>query len=795
MILRVAFVLFFLLSVTSAGAQAPPSRLAAAPTATTVAVRPTPTAIPLPEISREADSTSEKLRAIVVNVSEDPTISSLERDLVKITRELDARILDNSKALTRAMSLETLRDLQSSWDETGKTFSVWSAKLTLRANELENDVVQLQEIEASWKDTSLAARTAGAPAEVLSRIHELLGEVRKTREVVESLRPTVLTLQARVAQQNVRVNEALATLETARQEAVQDLMVRSSKPVWELRSSTSIEDSAAIISSATIESQALALVAYCDRQVGRLILHVALTIVLIVVFRNARNRAQAAAGEGTPLGRAYSVLLTPYANAILLSLLISGWIYPDAPRMLWTFIGISALVPTVAILRRCIEPRWTIVLYALVVFCVADQVRYIAVGQEFFVRALFIGEMLCGLLIVTWFVRSGRLAEIHSKNQKVFNRIMDLVIRSLPVLFLVALLANALGYVPLADLIGNTLLDGMYLWVVLYAFVRVASGFVLSALQSRPLALLRIIKLNGRLIHSYFMRAVRWAAGIFWLAWMLEQLSIRDEAIARAAVILNTELVVGSLRLSLGSVLAFGLTVWAAFLLSRFIRFLLEEEVYARVRLSRGLPYAISTVLHYVILIVGFLMAVAALGFDMTKFTVLAGAFGVGLGFGLQTIINNFFSGLIVLFERPIRVGDVIQMDDMEGVVQRIGIRASFIRTHQGSEVIVPNAKLISDRVTNWTFSNRQRAIEISVNVAYSSDPALVVEILKRAAIEDPRVVREPSPQALFTKFDGDFVTYQLRVFTDRFSEWMQLRSDLGIKIQSLMIERGIKNK
>jgi potassium efflux system protein len=95
----------------------------------------------------------------------------------------------------------------------------------------------------------------------------------------------------------------------------------------------------------------------------------------------------------------------------------------------------------------------------------------------------------------------------------------------------------------------------------------------------------------------------------------------------------------------------------------------------------------------------------------------------------------------------------------------------------------------------NWTFSNRQRAIEIPVNVAYSSDAARVVELLRRAAAEDPRVAKEPAPQALFLKFDADFVTFQLRVFTDKFSEWVQLRSDLGIKVQTLLREAGIKNK
>src|SRR6185295_487823 len=115
-------------------------------------------------------------------------------------------------------------------------------------------------------------------------------------------------------------------------------------------------------------------------------------------------------------------------------------------------------------------------------------------------------------------------------------------------------------------------------------------------------------------------------------------------------------------------------------------RFLLDEDVYPRLFLPRGLPYAFSTVLHYTLLLIGFFTAVGALGYDLSQFTILAGAFGVGLGFGLQNIVNNFVSGIILLFERPLKLGDLIQWGDTEGIVRHIGIRASVVRSVNGSE-------------------------------------------------------------------------------------------------------------
>src|SRR5262249_54012782 len=149
--------------------------------------------------------------------------------------------------------------------------------------------------------------------------------------------------------------------------------------------------------------------------------------------------------------------------------------------------------------------------------------------------------------------------------------------------------------------------------------------------------------------------------------------------------------------------------------LARAVRIVLQEDVLVRVPLKRGVPQAIATAAQYLLLTFGFVLALTAAGFELNRLTLLTGAFGVGIGFGLQNVINNFVSGLILLFERPVQVGDAVQVGNTAGDITRIGIRSSTISTAQGAEVIVPNAKLISDEVTNWTLSNQIRRVEIPV--------------------------------------------------------------------------------
>jgi small-conductance mechanosensitive channel len=225
------------------------------------------------------------------------------------------------------------------------------------------------------------------------------------------------------------------------------------------------------------------------------------------------------------------------------------------------------------------------------------------------------------------------------------------------------------------------------------------------------------------------------------------------------------------------------------------LRFVLEEEVYCRVSLAPGLHYSISKMVNYAVLLLGFFIGIALLGFDLTRLTILVGAFGVGLGFGLQNIINNFVSGLILLFERPIKVGDVVQLAGNEGVVKHIGIRASIVRVANGSELIVPNGSLISETVTNWTFSDRLRRIDLPVAVACPADAREVIELLKGAALQQPRVLKDPPPQALLGCFSGDSMTFEVRIWTDQSEDWSQLRSELALAVRATLANHNIPVK
>ncbi len=230
-----------------------------------------------------------------------------------------------------------------------------------------------------------------------------------------------------------------------------------------------------------------------------------------------------------------------------------------------------------------------------------------------------------------------------------------------------------------------------------------------------------------------------------------------------------------------------------AILVARFIVLVLDEDVYPRVELGRGVSFAISSVIKYGIIVVGFLVAVGAMGIGMDRITILLGAFGVGLGFGLQTIVNNFVSGMILIFERPVQIGDSVEVGSVKGKITRIGIRSSTVRSFEGADITVPNGTMLSDALTNWTMTDRNRRIEITVGVAYGTNPDTVIEALQSALDGQEGLLKEPAPQVVFDGFGDNSLDFLLRAWVSDNDQFVTIRSQIALAVNRELSARGIE--
>jgi potassium efflux system protein len=231
----------------------------------------------------------------------------------------------------------------------------------------------------------------------------------------------------------------------------------------------------------------------------------------------------------------------------------------------------------------------------------------------------------------------------------------------------------------------------------------------------------------------------------------------------------------------------------ATLALARNLPGLLEVSVFRRLRSSAGERYAYTTLVKYAVTLAGAVLALNAVGVGWSNVQWLLAAVGLGLGFGLQEIFANFISGLIILFERPIRVGDTVTVGDISGTVTKIRIRATWITGFDRKELVVPNKEFVTGRLVNWSLSDAVLRVEIPVGVAYGSDTEKVIRVLRVVAEKNENVLEDPKPYVLFRGFGDSSLSFELRAFSPDVAHYINIVHELHMEIDRAFRAEGIE--
>jgi small-conductance mechanosensitive channel len=749
---------------------------------------PPPPTIPVAEVFARAENLIGQLRTIEGRLAPDPEVQAISADLPAWSERVRRGLAETDQILAQGAPLQTLDQLATSWQARRDALAARNAVLARRALQLESDLEVLTAARDLWTRSAKEARARAAPAPVLTRIRDTLRAIEATRRRVEEERARILALQDETAGLQTAMDDLLARIEEARRAQVGRILRRDSPPIWG-RGLRSGFGAAIRRVQEDVDAQLQQAAELRERHLLGIALQTLLFGVLVLLFRAARRRAKAWGEEEPELVPAGQVLEHPYASALLLTLITTYWAYPALPHVLVQLIGAAAIIPALRILLPATSEGLRPALSVAGAFFLMDRLRDATAAAPGLEQLLFLIEMAVGIALMQLMPRPTLQAPEGRPSPP---RRLTWVPRIFLVVFVVALVAAAVGYVQLARTVAGGALTSTYLAMVLHASVRALNGLMAYLLRARGVRDLGIVRARRDLIQRQLVRVLGWLAVAAWVTGVLRAFQLLRPVVALGRGVLAIDLAPGPVVLPVGHVLAFAVTLLSAYLLARLLRAVLEHEVFPRVPLPRGIPYATSTVLTYLVIGSGAVLALGALGLDLNRFTVLAGALGVGIGFGLQNVINNFVSGLILLFERPIQVGDAVQVGDVTGQVQRIGVRSSTIRTPQGADVIVPNAILIQERVTNWTFADRLRRMDLKVGVAYGTDPERVLALLHEVALAHKKVLKAPAPQAIFSGFGESALEFELWAWTARGEEVVTIRSELAIGISRALAEAGI---
>ena len=356
----------------------------------------------------------------------------------------------------------------------------------------------------------------------------------------------------------------------------------------------------------------------------------------------------------------------------------------------------------------------------------------------------------------------------------------------------IALLLNLFGYFALAKLVSNSAVKQFVLAVVLTYMSEIFTDLIYLQLERmksiQSSALVEYENIRHKLKGYLNLGAIAlWFLGFIW------SLSFHDIAVQFFADLFDYPIVIGSLSFTLNAALVFALTLWISVLISNLLSLIFgtTEQQFASTKKSKVGSWMM--LIRVAIISIGFFVAIGAAGIPIDKLAIVFGALSVGIGFGLQNIVANLISGVILAFEKPMQVGDVIEIGTQTGTVKQIGIRSSKISTYDGADIIVPNGDFITQKLTNWTHSNSYRRIELIIGVAYGTSLDKVTDIIDDLLLNTPTVMKYPSHNVMVQEFADSSVNFRILFWTNDFDNWIKLKSDVLKDIYKAFAENEIQ--
>jgi potassium efflux system protein len=526
---------------------------------------------------------------------------------------------------------------------------------------------------------------------------------------------------------------------------------------------------------------------------GESIIHL-LSIMILVgffcwIFFNRKKIITTKKGAKDILEQTNYVSLYPVMVSLLVTSLVMPYMYDQPPMVFLETLFFVTMIGVLYLTRKtCPNPpfKYLLQLFGLtVIFSISNL--FIEVSNVDRVAFLL-------LTALTVWITYRFVNQIDANHQS-YIPYSRLALWILIVLEVVASILNIAGRFSLAKIIGVTALYNFWLAISLFYFVQILVQSLFLQLEANKVDKDSISSyLDFKLLQGKFKSILNIVALVMWVVILLQNLSIEDNVFDLIGAFLNQSRKLGGTLFTFGSIIIFVGVIWLASILARIITYFYDFAGQHRAGNSAQRKARTSLLLIRIgIFSVGFLLAVGASGFPLDKITIIISALGVGVGFGLQNIVNNLVSGLILAFEKPVQVGDVIEVANHSGTIKEIGIRSSKISTGNGAEIIIPNGDLISQHVINWTLSDNNRQVELNINVAHGCDVDQVKSILRNVLIQRDDIMHEPEPVVYLDTLTQSSVNFKVQFWAADIAMWQQLKSRVLSSIYKAFEAKGIE--
>ena len=522
-----------------------------------------------------------------------------------------------------------------------------------------------------------------------------------------------------------------------------------------------------------------------------IVVSILILVFIVLAAWYKRHFAKVVAVENFDLSEMHMTLIySPVVTVIFVAALLIRFILSDLPHSFRSLNLVIMMVPMMIIVIRLFGSQirtWILMLITVYSLTFLYELAYY---PDILLRIILLIFSLAGLWLFIWIIIKKPLAARFNNN--VIYRFFRILLQFFAVLLFFSLVANLIGAFSLAEFFTLLPIQITVLAIGIQVTTKVADTIVFLLLASNYMQKLNVIREEIDIIHRKVVWLIDLSLWIFFFSTTLRIFRVKDAVFEWGRGVLTDGWTIGAVDITPGSILIFFFVIWLSVIITRIVKHILEKDVFARISTSKGMPSTIIMLVRIALITGGFFLAAAAAGMKLTNLSIVLGAFSVGIGFGLQNIFNNMVSGLILAFERPIKVGDIIQVGELIGTVRSIDLRSSTVKSFDGAEVIIPNGNLISNEMINWTLSDSNRRMDIRVGVAYGTDPEVVIEIMEEIATAHEEVRKKPFPKAYFLGFGDSSLDFRLLAWAN-LDYRLETESEIKVTINKKLGEAGIE--
>lgn len=750
-------------------------------------------AIELSEIFNEAEKTKSSISEIIEKAS-GLKVEPVEAEVIEaLISQSDKKLKKRSKQKT--LSLSFLNQELGEWNSKIDGLENQSKESGVKISSAESYLAELTELKAKWQITLDAYRKVGDVNAPLSKIEEVIAALDNSLDDINKVIQSFFQIQEELDKDKTLIKKHLDLLTDKLEVLTQSIWQKNTPSVLDKAFYTSLKEFKHIPFKNIWKENLDEFKDYIDTVRTKLTLEILSVLILFFIFRIIGKQVEERSVHIPTSDDIVGFFHQSFFIAIIVTLLPGLYFHPGSPVLFNNLYFLLLAISAVAILIKLITTKTLkYFLIGMAIIYIIGSTKILILGTTSIERVFVILQSVLGIIIAVFTLRpSGPDNESPELNVKHPLTLEIAAKRAIILALSVVLILEGIGYHQAADYLNHLSFNSIYLSLFAYAVFKLLKIFSTLIIYSGPAKKLNIIDKHILIIDENVNRYFAFGTGIVWGYLLLKLWKLNHTVLSFAKTILDTGFSIGENRITIGIIGGSFLAIYLSIKLSKLIKFVLNEEIYTRIEMQSGLNNVIDQFIKYFLVLVGFIIALSIIGVKLQSLAIVAGALGIGIGFGLQTIVNNFVSGLIILLERPIKVSDVIEIDGLLGTVKHIGIRATLIETLDHAEIIVPNGDLLGGKLTNWTLTTSRNRITISAGASYNADPKKVLQILDKVAKSHSEVLDFPAPSVIFTGFGDSSIDFEIRCWVDTIYRRVVIASEIRTLIFAEFEKNGIE--